>query len=180
MLFLYIVGAVIALVIINNLARKSRAACPGCGAVLDFKSGTVFRCRACRAYLYAPTKAQPQIVTDDFIATGSAFLVPFADLKEPDFWEFPWPGCCPTCGRLATRTETLHFSHVGLTPRAPGVLHNWTFEIPRCDDHANGIRGEIIPDTAKHGLGFRSYKYWREFVALNAKDHVTRGSGAAS
>jgi ribosomal protein S27AE len=176
-----IVGVVIfiGLYIIAKLVQK-KAFCPNCGkgTVRTFSSSLPGRCDKCDEYALI-VDGQPKRIEDGFVARIPTFEVRFCDLEHPAGWADPWPGRCCVCGAPATRSVTFE-SHVLLSfSRFLGTTSStsnvYKLELGCCEKCEKPFDSELLnppalkeahPDTP---MMFRSYDFWRAFLARNGK-----------
>lgn len=144
------------------------AACPSCGGAMksgDYegqrKEEKVLRCRHCDAYVMGRTSLV--VVPEGHVHARPVFEAPLPE-------RFAWPDGCPTCGEAATRRVKVEGrSAVGTTAMvaAPvGVQRVLVIEVPACDRHDDGV-GASRGDGKGDRVQFRSFDYWRRFVAAN-------------
>jgi len=181
-LFLVVGGVAVWQLGIAGGVGARRLECPACDLYIvgtRVRSGESVVCPHCRAVALFDGKglAAPP---DDHVAPAPVFCaeLPVEGMR--------WPERCCACDAPATRGVTISLqyeesSSLGrdLATRAAslGVLRSVdrttiSLQVPHCERHADGA-ARAMPyerEQPSFGIVFRSYAYFRDFVALN---HVT-------
>lgn len=152
-------------------------ACPACGSFVAAVGapGAIARCTECGAYNQVNALKALEPIPPDFVAKTPTFQT---YLPEAPTWPVR---CCLCCGE-ATRIEKLTLTYeadpgfderlarsvmVGVASLGTVVVTKHVinvterYGVPHCDQHTGGAQ------LAHSGVAFRSYAYFREFVAAN-------------
>lgn len=143
-------------------ARKGK--CPSCGAVIPSVSGKFERCPSCDAWSVAG-EGTLSPMAPDFRSTSPSIQVPLSHLGDPPGWKWPWAGRCAVCGGSATRSLDLAVKKLTAVIGPMAQQTRWTFAVPHCSQHENGIG--FNDSAADAMLGFQSYEHYRAFLAAN-------------
>ena len=136
--------------------------------------GTITRCETCGAYARVATGSLAPI-EPDYVAPSHVFTTFLPEAPT-------WPNvCCVCCGPATGRVKMTITYTTDVTPEermttaalvavasmgTVGVASHEVrvterYMVPHCDQHNNGAR------LAPAGIGFRSYNYFKQFVAAN-------------
>jgi len=147
------------------------AACPHCGAKLEFShidSARTEQCGRCKEWSAGTEVMAP--LAPDHVAEVPVFPVPLPDAPR---WPTDAAGAarCPMCTSASTRmlevqaTSALGDAFAALSPVSVQRVHS--LRVPACAAHDEGIWLDMDEDDEGLILLFRSYAYYREFRALN-------------
>lgn len=162
---------------IRNTPAGLPVACPSCGSFVAAPgaAGAIVRCSECSAYNTVNADRTLAAVPADHVAQTTVFQT---YLPEAPTWPIR---CCLCCGE-ATRIEKLTLTYeadpgfderlarsvmVGVASLGTVIVTKHVinvterYGVPHCDQHTGGAR------LMHSGVAFRSYAYFREFVALN-------------
>ena len=153
-----VMGAIIPATFMALFVRK--APCPSCGTSITVIG--IDRCGKCASYVRLEGQ-QTVVVEDGFIAPLATFEI---DIPLPIIPRLVWPdeGHCVVCGERTARIEELDIQGTRLP-------------VPHCGDCEDGVTWNIGISATAVGvvkLKFRSFSYWKGFVAIN-EVHTRQG-----
>ncbi len=147
----------------KKMGGAGELACPACQkpiSILHMNEERTIPCPHCATYLEGSTTMQK--VPQDRVAKGAPFEAPLAE-------SFRWPEGCPVCRGPVTGTVTVEgMSMAGtmaLVAAPVAVARVSKVDAPCCDAHKDGVF--LRREGSKPIIAFRSFAYYREFVALN-------------
>jgi len=151
-------------------------ACLGCGNFMQApaRDGTITRCETCGNYarVAAGTLAP---IEPDFVSQSHVFTTFLPEAPK-------WPNaCCVCCGPATGKVKMTITYQAEATPEerlttaalvtvasmgtvgvaSEHVVVTERYMVPHCNEHNNGAR------LAPAGVGFRSYRYFKQFVDAN-------------
>ena len=158
------------------------AACPHCGAKLEFThiaSARTVKCDRCGEWSAGTEVMAP--LAPDHLAELPVFPVPLPDSPR---WPTDASGAmrCPVTGGDATRmievqaTSALGDAFAALSPISVQRVHS--LRVPASVEHDDGIWLDMGEDDQSLILLFRSYAYYREFLELNRAEAAAPAEAA--
>lgn len=150
------------------------AGCPHCGEPMVFthiKSARTERCERCGQWSAGSESMRP--LAPDHVAGIAVFS---AALPEHVRWPADSGGTprCPVCAEPSTRSVKVEASSVlgravaALSPISLQRVHS--LRVPACPRHDDGVVLDMSGDDHGLVLRFRSWAYFRDFVALQRSD----------
>lgn len=151
------------------------AACPHCGAKLEFThiaSARTLKCDRCGEWSAGLERMAPLAL--DHVAESAVFPTPLPE--GPFHWPSDEAGTlrCPTCASPSTRmievqaTSALGDAFAALSPISVQRVHS--LRVPACPAHDDGVMLDMDEDDESLLLLFRSYPFYQEFLQLNSAD----------
>ncbi|MEM7157297.1 MAG: hypothetical protein AAF799_30910 [Myxococcota bacterium] len=150
------------------------AACPHCGAHMTFShiaSARTEQCESCGQWSAGTERMEP--LAADHVAGLPVFSAPVPE------HEVRWPTNdsgmqrCPVCDGPSVRGIELQASSVlgsafaALSPIS--IQRVESMRVPGCREHDDGVMLDMDEDDRGVVLLFRSWRYFNDFVALNAE-----------
>lgn len=163
-----ILGIVAFLVVVLALMQRT-GRCPNCGASISFSQFTLCTCKSCMSES-SVMNGRLALVGTGFVGDSPVFEAYLNDLRPPDLWQWPWPSKCSTCGSPSTKTINLEVTTATLMLMKK-TRYRYTFLFEGCKQHGEmSVRYEDGHENMKMArLQFRSFDYWKAFMAMNLK-----------
>jgi hypothetical protein len=177
---LTLAGVVIWKVAMAAGVGAKRLECPACDLyILGARptEGTAVLCGHCREFgLFRGGKLVR--VPDDHIASAPVFCaeLPFENLR--------WPSTCTVCTQAATRGVSVQLRYeqdaslardMGTRLATLGMFKavnetTISLDVPHCEGHVDGAALTMPYERGQpnFGIAFRSYPYFKQFLALNS------------
>jgi hypothetical protein len=161
-----VIAVLAALVFVLFSTMGSQTAdCPQCGERVHGVLPSPGLCKNCGTYVMEQDGKLIE-TPNDYVGEDSYYFKAPIDRLLKNL-NVRWPHMCAICCRTPSRAEELTLNRA---PVGFGTGLSWTFRIPYCSQHREGVEADGVH------FGFRSHAYWRQFCAANGltpKDAMT-------
>jgi hypothetical protein len=169
----------IGLAVLAKLFQK-KAVCPHCGhgTIRSFEAAIPGRCDRCGDYARI-VDGKGVRIDSGFVTAFPRFEVRLGDLAHPAEWADPWPGRCCVCGAQTNRQVSFESQMLAGVQRGFGTTFTtskvYKLGLGCCQECEKPFDSELLnPPALKEiypdiPMMFRSYDFWRAFLASNGK-----------